>query len=259
MNQRGFSLLEVLVALAILGLGLTSILSAQAGLFSSSARSMYTTAASNLARCKIAELEVKLLREGYQWTDQKGEGTCCEEETESTYSCTWVIEPVILPEMNMSLDMGKDAGTSAAASSGSFLSGFSPSDTNGLNVSGNPLGALGGLMPGLGGANAPFGMLSSGSGSSPGMGGLATMALSVVYPTLKPMLEASIRRISVSVKWREGVVARDYDLVEYVTNPTQGLPPIIPSGSPSAGSGSPFNGLFGPGTPGMPGAPLGGF
>jgi len=93
-RERGFSLLEVLVALAILGLGLTSILSAQAGLFSSSARSMYTTTASNLARCKIAELEVKLLREGYQWTEQKGEGTCCEDETESTYSCKWNVEPV---------------------------------------------------------------------------------------------------------------------------------------------------------------------
>ena len=131
-------------------------------------------------------------------TEQKGEGGCCEDEDESTYSCNWVIEPVVLPEMNMSLNM--DAGvTSSGLSSqdaGSFLSGFSPTDSKGLS-GGNPLGALGGMVPGLGGANAPFGMLSSGSGSGAGMGGLATMALSMVYPTLKPMLEASIRRITV--------------------------------------------------------------
>ena len=266
-RERGFSLLEVLVALAILGLGLTSILSAQAGLFSSSARSMYTTAASNLARCKIAELEVKLLREGYQWTEQKGEGTCCEDETESTYSCKWNVEPVILPEMNMNVMMGQDAGVSgspnASPSSGGFLSGFNPTDTKGLNSTGSPLGALGGLVPGLSG-NSPFGMLSSGSGSGSamGMGGLATMALSLVYPTLKPMLEASIRRITISVNWREGVVARDFTLVEYVTNPTQGLPQIAASGSSSAGPMNPLlllNGLSGMGTPGMSGATPGGF
>lgn len=263
-DERGFSLLEVLVALAILGLGLTSILSAQAGLFSSSARSAYTTAASNLARCKIAELEVKLLREGYQWTEQKGEGNCCEEEDEITYSCKWNIEPVILPEMNMSLNADAGAPTSSSspsASPSSFLSGFSPTDSNGLNMSGSPLGALGALMPGLSG-NAPFGMLSSGSGMGAGMGGLATMALSIVYPTLKPMLEASIRRITISVNWREGVIPRDFTLVEYVTNPTQGLPPLMPSGSASAGPINPLlllNGLSGTGTPGSPGATPRGF
>ena len=248
--RRGFTLLEVLVALAILGLGLTSILSAQAGLFASSARSSFVTAASNLARCKLAELEVKLLREGYQWSEQKGEGNCCEDEDESTYSCNWIIEPVILPEMNMSLNMDGGVSTGASPAGSSFLSGFNPSDTSGLG-SASPLGALGGLMPGLGGANAPFGMLSSGSGSGAGMGGLATMALSIVYPTLKPMLEASIRRLTVSVKWREGVNQRDFNLVEYVTNPTQGLPPMA-SGSAS-GAQFPFGGGVGSGLFGLPG------
>jgi general secretion pathway protein I len=256
--ENGFSLLEVLVALAILGLGLTSILSAQAGLFSSSARSGHVTSASNLARCKLSEVEIKLLREGYQWTEQKGEGSCCDEEDESTYSCKWVVEPVVLPEMNLSLNM--DGGVSpmpGASSSAGFLSGFNPSDTSGLGAS--PLGALGGLMPGLGGANAPFGMLSSGSGAGAGMGSLATMALSIVYPTLKPMLEASIRRITVSVKWNEGTSERNFDLVEYVTNPMQGLPPM---GSASSGTGNPLldmlSGLSGTGPATNPMATPGG-
>jgi len=258
-NENGFSLLEVLVALAILGLGLTSILSAQAGLFSSSARSGHVTSASNLARCKLSEIEIKLLREGYQWTEQKGEGSCCDEEDESIYSCKWIIEPVILPEMNMSLNMDGGAAPmpGGSSSAGGFLSGFNPSDTSGLGASNNPLGALGGLMPGLGGANAPFGMLSSGSGSGAGMGGLATMALSIVYPTLKPMLEASIRRITVSVKWNEGTSERDFDVVEYVTNPMQGLPPM---GSSSAGTDplSALMGLVGNATPANPAATPGG-
>ena len=60
-SARGFTLLEVLVAVAILGLGLTMILSSQVGLFSSASRGEHLTVATNLARCKMAELEVDLL------------------------------------------------------------------------------------------------------------------------------------------------------------------------------------------------------
>lgn len=256
--RRGFSLLEVLVAMAILGLGLTSILSAQAGLFASSLRSERVTLASNLARCKIAEVELKLLREGYQLTEQKGEGNCCADETESVYSCDWKVEPVILPEMNMNMLAGdagagpaggSPAGTAAPADS-SFLSSFNPTDTNSLTPS-NPLA---GLMPGMGGGSSPFGMLSSGSGMAGGMGGLATMALSIVYPTLKPMLEASIRRITVSVKWNEGSKQRTFDITEYVTNPMQGLPPATSS---SAGA-SPFDAMLNMLAPGAAAASAGG-
>ena len=48
--SRGFTLLEVLVAIAILGLGLTVILSSQVGLFTSTSRGAHLTVASNLTR-----------------------------------------------------------------------------------------------------------------------------------------------------------------------------------------------------------------
>jgi general secretion pathway protein I len=223
--------------MAILGLGLTSILSAQAGLFASSLRSERVTLASNLARCKLSEVEVDLLRLGYQLTEQKGEGACCANEDESTYSCTWKVEPVVLPEMNMNL-VGKDAG--AGNADAGALTPFNPTDTTGIS-SANPLGPLGAMMPGMGNGSSPFGMLGSGSGVSGSMGGLAAMALSIVYPTLKPMLEASIRRVTVSVKWNEGSSRRSFDIAEYVTNPMQGLPPV---GSSSAGA-DPLGGLLG--------------
>jgi general secretion pathway protein I len=254
-EQRGFTLLEVLVALAILGLGLTSILSAQAGLFASSLRSERVTFASNLARCKLSEVEIELLRLGYQLTEQKGEGACCANEDESVYSCSWKVEPVVLPDMNLNMLSDKDAG--AASTDAGFLTPFNPSDTTGIS-SANPMGALGGMVPGIGNSGSPFGMLSSGSGAGAGMGGLAAMALSIVYPTLKPMLEASIRRITVSVKWREGSKPRSFDIAEYVTNPMQGLPVM----SSSSAASDPFGGLLqmmgGMGSASNPSSPLGG-
>ncbi len=252
-RQRGFTLLEVLVAMAILGLGLTSILSAQAGLFASSLRSERVTSASNLARCKLSEVEIELLRLGYQLTEQRGEGPCCANEDESTYSCTWKVEPVVLPNMNLSLT-GQDGGVGRADAG--FLSAFNPTDTTGVS-SASPLGPLGAMLPGAGNANAPFGMLSSGSGSGAGMGGLAAMALSMVYPTLKPMLEASIRRISVSVKWNEGSSQRTFDIAEYVTNPMQGLPPIGSAGVGMDPLGSLLS-VMGMGSAQSPTTPIGG-
>src|ERR1051325_11139703 len=79
---RGFTLLEVMVAIAILGLGLTIILSSQAGLFSSASRGEHLTIASNLLRCKMSEIELTAAQKGFQLTDENDDGPCCDEESE---------------------------------------------------------------------------------------------------------------------------------------------------------------------------------
>src|SRR3954467_4429836 len=98
-TQHGFTLLEVLVAIAILGLGLTVILGSQVGLFSSASRGERIGVATNLLRCKMSELEVKLLQDGYPIGDQHDEGPCCgDDDANEDYSCSWKIEQVKLPE-----------------------------------------------------------------------------------------------------------------------------------------------------------------
>ena len=54
---RGFTLLEVMVAVAILGLGLTAILSAQFSAVSATAHAKILSISTGLARCKMTELE----------------------------------------------------------------------------------------------------------------------------------------------------------------------------------------------------------
>ena len=54
-----------------------------------------------------------------------------------------------------------------------------------------------------------------------GAQGLLSMVFSIVYPSLKPVLESAIRRITVIVKWKEGASDREFDLTQYVTNPSR--------------------------------------
>lgn len=262
--ERGFSLLEVLVAIAILGLGLTTILSAQAGLFSTSARSANMTRASNLARCKMNEIEVQLMRDGFPLSDEKDEGHCCEREDDDGFTCRWMVETIKLPPLDQG-DAGTDGGLLGGVTGSGLQLGGGLKFDGGLNPSSmagkSPLDILGQAMPGFG---AGMGT-SSGTGSGPlgagavGLGGLATMVLPMVYPTVKPMFEASIRRVSVSVRWREGVSARTFDVAQYVTNPQQGgmlpgMPGFIPEMSASSGIpglGVPPMAPAGPTTPGI--------
>lgn len=213
---RGFTLLEVLVAIAILGLGLTMILSSQVGLFSSASRGEHLTVATNLARCKMAEVEVELLKKGYPATDSKDEGRCCGDDSDATYECEWKIERVTLP------DQALDAGT-MDASLGPFAALANLGNPSSGTMGSNPLGALGG---GLGSA-APMGSgrpdtlqgIAESIGSSAANAGIGPMVMGMVYPSLRPMLEASIRKITLRVKWKEGVNERDVIITQYVTDP----------------------------------------
>lgn len=204
-SARGFTLLEVLVAIAILGLGLTVILSSQAGLFSSASRGEHLTLASNLLRCKMSEIELDLAQKGFQLTDENDEGECCEGESDG-YTCSWKIERVELPPLPEASDQDAGApGGDEAASMG-------------------PLGALAGIQSSQGatlGENATPGSVMEQLGST-GTSGMEGMVMGFVYPSLKPMLEASIRKVTVKVSWREGERERDLEVVQFLTRPQEG-------------------------------------
>jgi general secretion pathway protein I len=202
-SARGFTLLEVLVAIAILGLGLTVILSSQAGLFSSATRGEHLTVASNLLRCKMSEVELDLLQKGFPLTDENDDGECCD-DGEDGYSCSWKIERVELPPLPESSLTG-DAGLDDSAG----------------------LGPLGALASGVGtpgsslGENATPGSVMEQLGST-GTSGMGGMVMGLVYPSLKPMLEASIRRLTVKVTWKEGQRERDLEVTQFLTRPQEG-------------------------------------
>lgn len=263
----GFTLLEVMVAVAILGLSLTVILSAQVGLFSSGSYGQHIGIATGLARCRMAEVEEEMLKLGYSESDINDEGACCVGDLRLDMRCKWKIERVELPQ-----PLGIDAlGSSSASPAGSAGLDFSnPSfDPNGALGSSplgqSPLGALGSFGAGATGATGSSGlgglssMLAGGGGSA---SGLAGMVMSIVYPSLKPMLEASIRKVTVVVLWKEGIKPQELEIVQWLTNPMKanllsgaidpsasnsagglpGLPPglgaLLPGGLPGVGAGT---------------------
>ena len=80
----------------------------------------------------------------------------------------------------------------------------------------------------MGGAQLDFdaGLQNMGSSLQNSFGGagaqgLLSMVFSLVYPSLKPLLESAIRRITVIIRWKEGAIARDFTLTQYVTNPSR--------------------------------------
>jgi general secretion pathway protein I len=254
----GFSLLEVMVAVAILGLTLTVILSAQGGLAASNKMAGNMGLATTYGRCKMTELEEKLLKLGYPLVDDlQSDVACCGDRDESGFTCDTRAEKILLPNPpSNSLDGGGGLSLSGSAAPGG---------------SGGIAGALGAIAPGLGanaiggGAGLDFdgglqglgaGVMQQLGGGAGGQGaqGLLQMVMGMVYPMIKPMFEASIRRLTVTVKWREGPNPKELTLIQYVTSPQQAgfVAGAVPSGS-AAGGGVPLNGP----PPGVGGAGLG--
>jgi general secretion pathway protein I len=255
--RRGFTLLEVMVAVAILGLGLTAIFAAQAGSFASVGHARNVSEATGLVRCKMSELETDLETNGFQLTDVIEQGGCCEGDDNARMTCSWRVERPEFPEANFGeLDLDAD-----------------------LN-----LGSKGGpsFIPGLGGASAPGGMgfLGAGARDMPKSGdigdvadtfaggadsmldGLSSMIMSVVYPDLKTLFEAGVRRVTVTITWHEGSRDHSIEITQWVVNSKEAglvnLGGLLPEGeeeddgtsSTGSGSGSGKDKEPGPRTPG---------
>jgi general secretion pathway protein I len=175
-----------MVSIAILGLGLTAILSAQAGAFASSSYARNLSVAVGLSRCKMTEVEEHLLREGFQELDETESGPCCDDDDSSTMTCTWKVEKLKLPEPQYGqLDLGA-----------------------GLNL-GGALGAGGG---------------SGASGGAMDMQSMVSGVVSILYPTMQQVFEESTRRITVTVSWKEGNKDQSIEVMQWFTSSAALIP-----------------------------------
>ncbi len=256
--RRAFSLLEVLFAVALFGAVVTFILSAEAGLVSGNKTAANISQATELGRCRMTELEEKQLRLGFPEIEEKDSSYACCLETETPgFSCEWQVERVKLPEVQT---LGGDAGISSLYG-GNLAEGDAGAPTSGASVA-SPAGSV--LINPAGGAGLDFdgGLGNLGQsiqqslGGGMGAQGLVSMVFSIVYPSLKPVLESAIRKITVVVRWKEGAIGRDFTLVQYVTNPSRAglISGIANAGGLGDGGALPNLGSLLGGAGGLPGA-----
>lgn len=273
-----------MVSVAILGLGLTAILSAQAGSFNAARHARNISVATGLLRCKMGEVEEQLLTLGYQELDVVDSGPCCEGDTTPNVRCTWRIEKLTLPEpkygdlsLGAGLDLGKMSGGAQGSPGGSPMGGLGgllggapggPQGAGALGGLGGPLGGLGMLAqnqeqgsstpmfaPDAGVADMAQQLSGSsnatvGAAASMGFGGALQTLMGMVYPALKQVFEVGSRRISVTLTWSEGPKDQSIEISQWVTDGRQaGLVGDIPGVDNASPLGSTYP---------HPGSPTGG-
>ncbi len=189
MTERGFTLLEVMIAVAILGLSLTAIFSSEVGASNVAARARRQNIASTLARCKMGEIEEIVAIEGLPAIDKNDTDGCCEHAPVEGFECEWIIERVILPDLGA---QGDDDGLSNNDGANERLTEVYDDVNSGEGVTSQVLGG--------------------------DTSGLASLALELGYPILKPFLEEQVRRATVSVRWKEGPKDRGFDVIQYLVS-----------------------------------------
>lgn len=191
------------MAVAILAIALTAIFSSEAGAIKVHHRARKTTVATQLARCKMAEVEQLLSEEGLPAIEELGSDNCCEHAEVEGYSCDWSVRLVELPEPALegdSLGLGEGGEEAQGPAEAAAAAGIGEG-TNMQDI-------LGGTTGNTGGGDV-----------------MGEMAMQYAYPILKPSIEQQVRRIDVTVKWYEGSSEHSFDVVQYyVATPQEEMP-----------------------------------
>jgi general secretion pathway protein I len=226
--RRGFTLLEVMVALAVLALAMTAVSDVVGGALQSHTRARQLEVATMLARARLAEAEAKFEEEGFRDFDQIEDGNFSDEGHPEV---RWKVE-CLKPQV----ELGPDAVLKA-------LTG----------IDGGVAGLLGldGKTPGQGrSAGAAAGPISSLAGSP--MAAVAVAMIQQQLTTLGEKLKAGVRELRLTVAWKDGRAEESFTVVTHLV--------VLRTGaqrrSGAAGLGGPQPGAPGlPNRPGLPGSP----
>jgi general secretion pathway protein I len=196
-RQRGFTLLEMMVAMAILAISLVALIDATSNAIRAENHAKLVTAATELARMTLVELEDELQEKGF--TDESfGNEKCDTYEEKGFKRFKWcrLVDRVELPGSDQVQNL-----VSKAIEAKQQLSpgggGLDPSSLGGFNAGGPP-----------GGSGGTGGPLGAGAGF-----------LSSQFGIVKDVLEQGIRRARIRVIWTELGREQTVEIYEYLTDP----------------------------------------
>jgi general secretion pathway protein I len=193
-RNRGFTLLETVVALAILALALMAIFDLNSGAVSNHVYTKHLTVAAFLARSKMTDLEQKLYDEGFSTDDDEESGDFSQE---GWPGFKWRAK-IIAPKTD----------------------NVSPDQLIGA-IFNLPIGEMGGDLGGLSSMFGGGGKDSKGSsGPTAAAGGLGGMA-GLAQPMFKQMIDQltnAVREVHLTVTWKEGKLVESMDVVTHIVS-----------------------------------------
>lgn len=227
---RGFTLLEVMIGLALLGLGLVVLIKSTTGNIKAAKRAQMMGVATDLSRGKMYDIEEKLLKDGFTETDQSEDDETFDEEGWPEIKYAFKVEQVELPSLDQ-LQGLVGAGSGSGAGSDGDASGALENTAlfGALANFGGPLAAGGGDIDAAQGASFIQG----------------------AYPIVQEGLKASIRKVTLTVKFDVLGEENELQTVAFFTDPA-GMDTGILGVMGGAGGGEETPA---PGTPGTPKPP----
>ena len=194
MTKRGFTLLEVMISLAILAVALVSISDLNGGAVAMHAYSRRATEATLLLRGKMLDLEDDLQKKGFSDFNDEQHGTFDEEGAADYAWSAEILKPDVQLDPAQLLSMLGVGGNQQGSSSGSQQGGIGA--------------AAGMLAQSLGGAQGALqGLQTGGAASMLGgpLGGVLTGQAKTFIETLKK----SVREVRLTVSWQDGKQRKD--------------------------------------------------
>jgi general secretion pathway protein I len=200
---RGFTLLEVMVALAVLALALTAVSDVVGGALRNHVRARQLEVATMLARGRMAEAEAQFEEDGFRDFDQTEAGTF---EDDGHPEVTWKLE-AIKPQ----LELGPDAVLKALTGIDGGVAGLLGLDAKGPGKGGGTGGGSGGT---------PGGPTTSLAGSP--LAGLAVGMIQQQLTGLGEKLKSGVREVRLTVGWKDGKSTESFTLVTHLVVLTPG-------------------------------------
>lgn len=204
-GSGGFTLAEVMIALAILGLALTMLVRSIAGNIGAAQQAMYMGLVADLGRGKMYDIEEHLAQEGFKDTEEHDQGKF-DDEGWPGIEWEYRVIPVELPSFEKLAGLAKD-GAGSGSGSGTDSDGDGQPDAEQAGRFQDSM--FGQMMSMFGG----FGGSVDGAGGGPDMS-----MMQMAYPMIQDVLKKSIRKVVLTVRWDTGFEAEHIDFVTYLTD-----------------------------------------
>jgi general secretion pathway protein I len=221
--KRGFTLIEVMFALALLGLALVVLIKSSSSSIFNAEQAHMLGVATDLGRGEMYEIEEMLLKDGFSDTDQSQDDfKGFDDQGWPQVKYSYKVEAVEMPSFDQlqALATGHGSAAAAAAGPGSAALGSALGSGFSLGTSVDPLNtfqnsALGGMMSMMGG----MGMGSAAASANGVAGSQAGALIQSQYTMFQQILKVSVRKVTLKLKWQVLGYDRDLTFVAFYTDP----------------------------------------